>query len=426
MKTIILELKTFLILWATQALSQLGSAMTGFALTLWLYEKTGSALQTALLSICSYAPYVLLSIFAGSLSDRWDKKKTMLACDSFAAFCTVTILVLLKTDRLHPAHLYILNAVTGLMNTVQQPASEVAMTLITPKKYYQKTSGLLSFSGSLVTILNPVLATAMFAFAGMEGVIVCDLATFVLAFGVLALFVRLPKQTVRAERSSVLRDSKAGLRYLKENQMVLWLILFLAGVNFVASGFDAVLPALILPRENGGETVLGLVTSFAGVGTLAGSLVVTVLPAPKNRIRVIYLTMLFSLSAGNFVLSLTQSPVLWCLAQFLGWCVVPVMGANLNVILRSSIPVDMQGRVYACRNTLQYFTIPLGFLTGGFLVDRVCEPLMAADKGLLTGLFGSGKGSGAALMMFLLGVAGIVTCLGFGRKLSAYRFEENP
>lgn len=169
MKHTIYELKTFLTLWATQSLSQLGSAMTGFALTLWLYQKTGSALQTALLSICSYAPYVVLSIFAGALSDRWDKKKTMLACDTFAACCTLGILFLLKTDLLRPAHLYILNAVTGLMNTVQQPASEVAMTLITPKKHYQKTSGLTYFSNSLVTILNPVLATAVFAFAGWTG-----------------------------------------------------------------------------------------------------------------------------------------------------------------------------------------------------------------------------------------------------------------
>ena len=61
------QLKNFLILWITQALSQLGSAMTSFALTLWLYRKTGSALETALLSICSYAPYVVLSIFAGMI-----------------------------------------------------------------------------------------------------------------------------------------------------------------------------------------------------------------------------------------------------------------------------------------------------------------------------------------------------------------------
>lgn len=426
MKHTIYELKTFLTLWATQSLSQLGSAMTGFALTLWLYQKTGSALQTALLSICSYAPYVVLSIFAGALSDRWDKKKTMLVCDTFAACCTLVILFLLKTDLLRPAHLYILNAVTGLMNTVQQPASEVAMTLITPKKHYQKTSGLTYFSNSLVTILNPILATAVFAFAGMDGVIVCDLATFVLAFVVLALFIKIPQQrTAETKRKSILRESRAGLTYLKENGMVLNLILFLAGVNLVASAFDAVLPAMILPRKTGSETVLGMVTSCAGIASLIGSVIVTLLPKPKNRIRVIYLTMLFSLGTENFVIAFTESPVVWCMAQFLGWVVVPIMGASLNVVLRSTIPVDMQGRVYACRNTLQFFTIPIGFFLGGFLVDEVCEPIMARNIPWLTGLFGSGKGSGAAMVMFLLGVAGVAICLGFGQRLKRYHFEES-
>ena len=69
MKNRIHELKNFYILWTTQELSQLGSAMTNFALTLWLYQATGSALQTALLSICSYVPYILMSIFAGALSE---------------------------------------------------------------------------------------------------------------------------------------------------------------------------------------------------------------------------------------------------------------------------------------------------------------------------------------------------------------------
>lgn len=426
MKHTIFELKTFLTLWATQSLSQLGSAMTGFALTLWLYQKTGSALQTALLSICSYAPYVVLSIFAGALSDRWDKKKTMLVCDTFAACCTLVILFLLKTDLLRPVHLYMLNAVTGLMNTVQQPASEVAMTLITPKKHYQKTSGLTYFSNSLVTILNPILATAVFAFAGMDGVIVCDLATFLLAFAVLALFIEIPQQrTAETRKKSVLQESRAGLAYLKENGMILNLILFLAGVNLVASAFDAALPALILPRKTGSEAVLGMVTSCAGIASLIGSVIVTLLPKPKNRIRVIYLTMLFSLGTENFVIAFTESPIVWCMAQFLGWVVVPIMGASLNVVLRSTIPVEMQGRVYACRNTLQFFTIPIGFFLGGFLVDEVCEPIMAKNIPWLSVLFGSGKGSGAAMVMFLLGIAGVAICLGFGQRLKRYHFEES-
>src|SRR5574344_1708811 len=124
-KEMIRELKTFGILWSTQSLSQLVSEMTSFALTLWLYQKTGSALQTALLSICTYSPYVLMSIFAGAVSDRWDKKKIMLFSDTFAAFTTVAVLILLKTELLTPAVMYALNAVNGLMNTVQQPASDV-------------------------------------------------------------------------------------------------------------------------------------------------------------------------------------------------------------------------------------------------------------------------------------------------------------
>ncbi len=428
MKNTIKDLKTFLILWSTQSLSQLGSAMTGFALTLWLYEKTGSALQTALLAVCSYAPYVVMSIFAGALSDRWDKKKVMLVCDTMAACCSVAVLVLLKADLLLPVHMYILNALTGLMNTVQQPASDVAMTMITPKEYYQKTSGLRSLSASLVTILNPILATALYALAGMDIVIYVDLTTFAIAFLSLLSGVKLsvPEKKEEAEKESFLETARAGLVCLRKNELVLVLILFLAGVNFVASAFDAVLPALILPRKNGGEAVLGMVTSCAGIAMFAGSLIVTVLPAPKNRIRVIYLTMLFSLGTENFILAFTDWPVLWCVGQIIGWLLVPVMSANLDVILRTTIPLDMQGRVYSCRNTLQFFTIPIGLLFGGFMVDDMCEPAMAAApaQGTLVRLFGAGKGSGAALMMFILGVLGVVICLGFGRVLRRYRYTE--
>jgi MFS family permease len=313
-----------------------------------------------------------MSIFAGALSDRWDKKKVMLVCDMFAACSTVVVLIMLKADLLRPIHMYILNAVNGLMNTIQSPASDVAMTLITPKEEYQKTSGLRSLSNSLVTILHPMLATALYAVGGMDLVIFVDLSTFAFAFLVLLFFIKLPhiydvanNQDGAAKNESILEASKAELKYLKENPMILHLILFLSGVNLVASAFDAALPAFILPRENGGDAVLGIVTSCAGIATLFGSLLVTILPKPKNRIRVIIYTMLFSLTIENFLLAFTRTPVLWCVGQLLGWSVVPIMGANLDVILRTTIPVSMQGRVYSCRNTLQF----LQYLSASFLED---------------------------------------------------------
>ena len=420
------RLKDFLILWSTQSLSQLGSSLTGYALTLWLYEQTGSALSTAALTICSYAPYVLMSIFAGALTDRFDKKKLMLLCDSFAAVCTVVTLVLYRAGTLAVWHLYLLNVLSGLMNTVQQPASSVAMTLIIPPEDYQKTSGLRSLSRSLISIMNPLIATALYSFAGLELVIAVDLGSFVIAFLALLLLVRIPRQANQSSES-VLKLAKGGLVFLKRNPMILTLILFMAGINLIASAVDTTLPGYVLPNPRGGTQVLGYVTSCSGVAMIFGSLLVSVLPKPKNRVRVVYLTMLFSMGTANFLFAFSRNPWVWYAGQIVGWILVPVMDANLDVVMRTAIPVELQGRVYACRNTFQFFTIPIGLFLGGFLVDQVCEPVMAAHGAspVLAALFGSGKGSGAAMVMGILGVAGTAHCLLVGRRLKKYQYIES-
>ncbi len=212
------QLRPYLLLWGTQAFSALGSGMTSYALVLWLYLRSGSALGTALLSVCSYAPYVVMSIFAGALSDRWNKKRTMLVCDLLAALSTVAVFLLIRADVLCAWHLYILNALNGLMNTIQQPASEVAATLLVPKDYYQKTSGLRSFSQSLNSILTPILATALFAFGGIEVVIAVDLATFACAFLTLLLFIRIPEGGKPAQKpEALLTAARQGDRVAQED-----------------------------------------------------------------------------------------------------------------------------------------------------------------------------------------------------------------
>lgn len=425
MKNRIHGLRDFYILWSTQSLSQLGSAMTEFALTLWIYEKTGSALSTAALSICTYAPYVAMSIFAGAITDRFNKKKTMLVCDLLAAFTTILVFILYKIDTLTMWHLYAINMFSGLMNTVQQPASEVAYTLVVPKDDYQKTSGLQSLSRSLISIGNPILAASLYGLAGLDIVIMVDLLTFVVAFISLSLFISLPEITKEEDQNdSILILAKEGLSFLKNNPMIFTIILFMAGVNLTASTFDAVLPALVIPKA--GNNTLGIVTACSGIAMVIGSFLPTILPKPKNRVRVIYLTMLFSLGIENFILAFSRSSIVWCVGQFIGWFFVPLMAANQDVIMRSNIPVELQGRVYACRNTLQFFTIPIGLFLGGFSVDNICEPFMAYHRynSFWNALFGTGKGSGAALMMFVLGISGTLLCLVSGQSMKKYRFIE--
>ena len=423
------EMRTFLLLWVTQAFSGLGSAMTSYALLIWSYTQEGSALRTALLGVSSYAPYVICSIFAGALSDRWDKRKTMLVCDLLAALTTVCTLVLLKLELLEVWHLYVINAVNGLMNTVQGPASEVATTAVLPRKHYQKVGGLNQLSGSLNGILTPVLAMVMIGFAGLDGVFIFDLVTFAAAFLVLLVFIRIPEnhQTDK-EKESFFEAIRDGLRFLREKRGIFTLILFLAAINLVASMYNAALPAMLLSREGGGETALGVLNTFTAVTMLIGSLTAAALPAPRSRVRVICWTLLLSMSTENFFLAFGRSLPVWCLGAFLGWIAIPLLNTNMNAVMRLNIPQNIQGRVYAARNSLQFFTIPLGYMLGGAAVDYAFEPLMAVqtEGSLLVSFFGTGKGSGAACFFAVLGVMGVVTCIVFRRNkhLRAMQEEE--
>lgn len=174
------------------------------------------------------------------------------------------------------------------------------------------------------------------------------------------------------------------------------------------------------------DQVSRLTLSATGLATMFGSVLVTMLPAPKSRVRVIFNSLLFAMSTENFILAFGRSIPVWCLGAVLGWVFIPVMGANMDVLFRTKIPVEMQGRVYSARNTLQFFTIPLGYLCGGLLVDRVFEPFMAAQplNSLLVVLFGAGKGSGAALLFLVIGIFGALSCLPFRADKHIWRLEQ--
>ena len=337
----------------------------------------------------------------------------MLVCDALAALSTLAVLALLKQDALRIWHLYIVNGISGLMNTVQQPASEVATTALLPKQFYQKVGGLRYLSTSLNSVLAPILATAMMGFWGIEAVIAMDLISFLFAFVILLLFIPIPETEARGAQENILRSAAEGVRWLRNNPGVFHLMLFLAGINLVASMFNGIFPAMVLSKAS--ETAMGTVKSVTGITMLLGSLLAAFLKAPKSRVKAIWGCLMLSMCTENFFLAFSNSLWIWCLGAVLGWIAIPWMSANLEAVNRLNIPVELQGRVFAARNSFQFFTIPLGYFLGGFLVDRVFEPLMEKQngEGLLVMLFGAGKGSGAAFLFGVLWLAGVAVCLIF-------------
>ena len=412
---ILSELRKFLILWSSQSVSMLGTAMTNFALIVWVYGQKGTASSITWLSVFSFLPSILFCFIAGTIADRWDKKRIMLMSDLAAACGTATILVLYLTSSLQIWHLYIINFLLSFMNAFQSPASYVATSLLVPKKHYVRISGLQAFSGSVITILAPALGSAVLAFGGLETVLIIDLAAFMIAFLTLLFFIKIPEIEITAEevKESFIKNCMVGINFLREHAALLRIILFFAFVNLIAKmGGYGMLPALVLGRTGGDQIVLGAVETAVGAGTLVGSIFVTIMKPAQNRIRVIFFACGISFLLGDVGQSLTHTPLLWIIAAFISNVPMAFLNANLTAVMRTNVPIGMQGRVFSARDTIQYSTIPVGLFLGGILADYVLEPFMINEsslQGVLSLFFGTGKGSGIAIIFFIVGITGFVT-----------------
>jgi len=164
------ELRGFIIIWAGQVFSMIGSQMTHFAMGIWAWEKTGQATPLALVGFFSFAPLIIFTPIAGVLVDRWNRKLVMALSDIGAGLVTVTILILLLTNQLEIWHLYITGVVGGLFGAFQWPAYSAAITLLVPKQHYTRTSGMISMAESGVGIFAPILAGILLPIINITGI----------------------------------------------------------------------------------------------------------------------------------------------------------------------------------------------------------------------------------------------------------------
>ena len=415
------QLKSFLLLWSSQAVSTLGTAMTEYALIVWAYGREGTASSITLLTLCSFAPTILFRFAAGAIADRWDKKRIMLIADLFAACGTFSIFLLDAFSALQTWHIYLINILLSMMNAFQEPAAFVATSLLVPKEHYTKASGLQGVSGAVISILSPALGSVLLAFGCLRLVLLCDLGSFFVAFCVLLFLIRIPKieKQHQEQKEPFRKTCTEGIRYLRGQPVLLHLILFMTCVNFLAKlGDDGMLAPFILGRTGDDQRILGAVESAIACGILVGSLLVTGMKPVRNRLKLIFWTTAVVFS-GNLFLSLSLQPWVWCVASFGSYAMAALMNANMTVLMRERVPIEMQGRVFSAESTLKNGSIPLGLLLGGLLADHVAEPFMAKDSPLqrfLVPLFGDGKGSGIALIFFVVGILGIILSLTRLRK----------
>ncbi|MDR0928715.1 MAG: MFS transporter [Oscillospiraceae bacterium] len=426
MKKTIYALKDFLILWGSQAVSAMGTAMVNYALILWVYAQNGSATDLARMSIFALLPSIFFALPAGTLADRWNKKTVMLLADCLAALGTGTIWLLYATDALQIWHLYAVNFLLSFMTAFQNPASYVAVSLLVPKEHFARASGLQGLSESIVSIFAPALGGVLLAFYGLELVLLVDLATFAIAFFTLLLVIKLPPTPAAPDtaKESWLTTCAVGFRYLKAHKAMLQFILFFAFVAFVERFGWGMLPAYVLARSGGDQGAYALVEMVGGIGSLAAGLLVTLAKPVKKRVRMVFLCCGIAFVLGEMLLSLGRALPLWLLSVAIASFPMDILNANKSAVMRSYIPAALQGRVSSMEDAIKTVAGVLGYLGAGYLADYVLEPFMSTASPLqvvLAAVFGGGQGSGIAVMFFVAGTIGAAGCFG---AMGSKRFAE--
>jgi MFS family permease len=400
-----------------QAVSILASSMTGFALSIWVFQKTNSATSLGVMTSAFTLPYLLIIPLAGVMVDRYNRKLMMAVSDLAAGLGTVAILVFYISGNLQVWHFYIVNVIIGLGNAFQWPAYSSAITTMVPKEQYGRANGMMSLVQAGPGVVAPVLAGALMPFIGLQGILVIDVITFVLAIGVLMMIVvPSPKKTAegQAGKGSLLQEATYGFKYIFQRPSLVGFVIMLFAANFFLGFPNSVHVPMILSRTGNNSLILGSVETAGAISWTLGSLVVSAWGGPKRRIHGTLLGWSVYCLFGNILFGLGRSVGIWIPAILVGG-----MGSNIGIatstaILQAKVAPDVQGRVFSARRLLTWFPDTFTPVLGGLLADRIMEPAMQQQT-WLTRIFGwmvgTGPGSGMAVMMIVFGVFTILALM---------------
>lgn len=403
-------MRIFLTLWIGQFVSAIGTGLGSFALGVWMFERTGSTTQFAMMGFVAAITMLTLSPIAGSLADRWDRRRLLLLSDLGSGTTTLVMAALLFTGRMQPWHVYpIIVLMVGFVS-FQGPALFSSISLLVPRDQLVRASGLFQTSRSIAQIIGPLTAGMLVGRIGTSGVILIDCVTFAIAL-VTVLLVRIPRPPQREEvRRSLLGDLRHGWDYVRGLPGLLALLSLYAVTNFCMGMVQVLLTPLVLSFATPVE--LGTVNSAGAAGVMMGGLVLTLWGGPRRRILGVFVFLVVQaliLFVGGVQPSIPLITLAVCAFMF----TVPMATACNQAILQSKVSIDVQGRVFAVSGMIATGSVPLAALVAGPLADRVFGPLLLAGGPLadtvIGRLIGVGPGRGMGLMLVCLGILVLFT-----------------
>jgi MFS family permease len=360
--------RDYMLLWSGQAVSLTGTVISQTAFPLLVWDLTHSAAQVGLVGGLGTLPYVFLSLLAGALVDRWDRKRVMILCDMGRALNLVSVLAALMLGHLTVIQLCINALVEGTFFVFFNLSEVACLPRVVAKEQLPAATAQNESTMGMTILLGPLLGGALY---GVRQALpfVADAVSYAVSVCSL-LFIRTKFQQERTqERRKLYIEIKEGLVWLWRQPLIRYMAFLTGGLNLTSAGLIPILVVLV-KQQHGSSFMYGVILTIGGVGGIVGAL----LGAPIQK----------RFSFGLVIISAVWiQALLWPLYAvapnpiFLGVisALIFTTGPVYNVVQFSYrlalIPDELQGRVNSVFRLLAFGFQPLGWVVTGVLIQVI-------------------------------------------------------
>lgn len=360
--------RSYILLWSGQAVSVLGTQVSQFAFPLLVFFFTKSPIQTGFASATRVLPYLILSLPAGALLDRWDRKRVMIVCDIGRAISLASVPLAFAIGQLTLVQLYLVSFIEGSLFVFFNIAQISCLPHIVPKEQLTQANAQNLAMTKLLLLIGPTLGGILYSL-GLFLPFLADAISYTVSVGSLFL-IRTPFQKARSLPKRHLRNEvREGLAWLWSHRLLRFLAFITAGSNFVTSGFTLI--AIVIAQNlHASSFTLGLTFTIGGIGGISGAFLA---PWIQKRFRSGLIIIVVSWLEALFWLLFALASNMVIVGIVLAACLV--LGPIFDVIQLSyrmtTIPDELQGRTNSVFRLIVFSSQPLGLSFAGFLLQAI-------------------------------------------------------
>ena len=404
-------MKNFYKLWLGELISNIGSGMTAFALSVYVYEKTGSVSYISLITLLSFMPSIILSPIGGLLADRYDRRLLMIIGDLFSGLGLVYILWNIQAGENSIVPIFVGITFSSIFTSLLEPSYRATLTDILEEENYAKASGLIQVAGSAKYLISPVIAGMILSVADIRVILLLDILTFITT----CLMIFLVRKSMNSEMQNYKKDSFKGLLeglfIIKENRGVYSLVIIMFFVCFFMGFIQILIRPMILALSS--VKTAGMMESLCAAGLLIGSLWIGIAGIKKNYSKILAVASFF---CGIFMsmTGVNKNLAIIGISTFLFFSTLPFMNSCADVLVRVSVPNELQGRVWGLISLITQMGTVAAYIISGIMADYVFEPMFNKNGILVENIgiiIGTGKGRGIGFMLILSGIGMLIMAI---------------